>query len=90
MEVEAKQELNQELQKMKAQLNQSERRNDEGNKQLKALREELARVKQENEKLKFGGGENFLHVHNIGLWGKDFPGKGKQTLMKLHSKSRYF
>lgn len=59
MEMEAKQELNQELQKMKSQLNQSERRNDEGNKQLKAMREELARMKQENEKLKFGGGGFF-------------------------------
>ena len=60
MEMEAKQELNQELQKMKSQLNQSERRNDEGNKQLKAMREELSRMKQENEKLKFGGGGSFL------------------------------
>ena len=58
--MEAKQELNQELQKMKSQLNQSERRNDEGNKQLKAMREELSRMKQENEKLKFGGGGSFL------------------------------
>jgi DMPK coiled coil domain like. len=55
MEVEAKQLLNGELNKMKAQFNQSERRNDEGNKQLAALREELAKVKKENEQLKLGG-----------------------------------
>lgn len=55
MEVEAKQNLNDELNKMKAQLNQAERRNDEGNKQLAALRDELAKVKKENEQLKLGG-----------------------------------
>ena len=55
MEVEAKQLLNEELNKMKAQFNQSERRNEEGNKQLAALREELSKVKKENEQLKLGG-----------------------------------
>ena len=69
MEVEAKQELNGELQKMKAQLNQSERRNDEGHKQLKAMREELARVKQENEKLKFGGGNNDTRSFSFAAYG---------------------
>ena len=54
MEVEAKQNLNQELQKLKSQLNQSERRNDDGHKQLKALREELAKLRKENEQLKAG------------------------------------
>ncbi|XP_066911652.1 serine/threonine-protein kinase MRCK alpha-like isoform X2 [Clytia hemisphaerica] len=63
-EVEAKQNLNQELQKLKSQLNQSERRNDDGHKQLKALREELAKLRKENDQLKSGdGGLNFSFLN---------------------------
>ncbi|XP_057303802.1 serine/threonine-protein kinase MRCK alpha-like [Hydractinia symbiolongicarpus] len=56
MEMQAKQHLNDELAKLKNQFNQSERRNQESDKQLSKLKSEVIKLQKENEKLKLGGG----------------------------------
>ena len=59
MEVQAKQHLSDEVNKIKAKFNQSERQNQDLEAQMKKLRDEVSTLRKENEKLKVSGGNDF-------------------------------
>jgi len=59
MEVQAKQHLSDELNKIKSQSNQAVRKSEESERQLATLRNEITKLRKDNEMLRTGGGGDF-------------------------------